>query len=165
MTAQDLIDAAELHRLNGQLWMALPIWEQVAKEFPDSAESAYAKVQIKKHAHEKRGVIVQAWRGQRPLGEIFWVYYVMLQGGLIALAWFISMLASSKIQAFVYLTFSLTIFVLGFPYLIWVYFSLWRCSANSSAGLRFVTRAFVVLVVWLPLGFLAYSLIFSAPRG
>ena len=160
MTAQDLIDAAELHRVEGKFWMAQPIWEQVTKEFPESVESAYAKAPLEKHVSKRSGVISQAWRGQRPLGEIFWIYYVFVPGGLRFIFWLLSLLEPSRTIGLISLVLYSIILVLVIPYSIWVYFSLWRCSVNASAGFRFIVRGLVIFTAWLPMAVIAYSLIF-----
>ncbi len=49
MKAQDLIDQAELHKLNNELSESIELWQQVVDKYPGTDQSAYAVDQLKKH--------------------------------------------------------------------------------------------------------------------
>ena len=69
MSAQQLMDAAELHRLNGKLWKSILLWEDIVHNFPNSEQARYAEEQLTKHAKDRGGIIREAWRGHRS-GEV-----------------------------------------------------------------------------------------------
>lgn len=65
MRAQELMDAAELHRMKGEVRKARSLWKQIVADFPDTAQGAYANDQLRQHPSEKCNVIAEAWKGQR----------------------------------------------------------------------------------------------------
>jgi hypothetical protein len=144
MQAQELMDAAELHRIKGEVWKAKPLWNRLVADFPGTSQGDYAKAQLEQHASEKRNVIVEAWKGQRELGEVFWIYHVFLIAGLYVASLFVPAFDPNARALFI-----LAVAFFWIPYQVWITLALWRCALNASRVFGLLARIYV-LVAWIP---------------
>ena len=86
--------------------------------------------------------IKDCWHGNRPLGQVFWGYYIGISFALaVAFGLIFSSLPDSlkAVFALVFVPFLLI-------YQVWALVSIWRCAKNSQRW-RTLARFWVVLVV------------------
>jgi len=128
MKAQELMDAAELHRIKGKLWKSILLWEEIVHDFPGTNQANYAQEQLEKHARERHGFIVEAWRGHMPLGEVFWIYFALPMVGIYVLLYVLHALGATSLSSALFVL----LVISWLPYQVWILVSLWRCAAKET---------------------------------
>lgn len=110
---------------------------------------------VSKFATELFDAELRAWRGERPLWKVFWVYGVVTSGVLIALyiiAFYIDRIALRQVLLLCFA-----------PYTAWILVSVWRCANNTEERIwglfaRLLTVAWACNTI-LILAFLQFNLI------
>jgi hypothetical protein len=92
-----------------------------------------------------RLIITESWKGQRPLYNVFWLYYIA--GGVViglSLGLFFEFAGLVPSLIAFPLIFGAVAFLLAWK--VWAFVSIWRCAPNSSAtAYKFLARAYIVL--------------------
>jgi hypothetical protein len=97
-------------------------------------------------------MIVEAWKGQRPLWKVFWLYYFAgavvvlgVVGGILGLA--------SLMPSIIGLWMKLFAVAFLVAWKVWALVSIWRCAGNSSgSSYKYLARGYAVLfLLILPL--------------
>jgi hypothetical protein len=84
----------------------------------------------------------EAWRGELPLGIVFWGYGL---GIYIVYIVFIGILMPVLPKSLSLV--ALAAIFLIFPYTVWILVSIWRCAKNSSPTWKSLARFYVVMAV------------------
>ena len=88
-------------------------------------------------------LIKECWRGERPLGVVFWGYYVVF--------FFTFLLSFGLLVAALPEPLRLIVVVPGvlflLPYNVWILVSIWRCARNSKPIWKVLARIWVVMVI------------------
>ena len=87
-------------------------------------------------------LIRECWKGERPLGVVFWGYYI---GFAFAYVLVLGLLVSFLPEPLKLIAIPGVLFLL--PYGIWILVSIWRCAKNSKPVWRVCARVWVVMVV------------------
>ena len=92
-------------------------------------------------------MVIESWKGQRPLYKVFWLYYVL--GAFVVIgAMLLFMQLAGLFPSPIALALILVAVAALLAWKIWALFSIWRCAPNSSASsYKFLARAYVVFFV------------------
>jgi hypothetical protein len=99
------------------------------------------------------GLIAESWRGERPLGTVFWGYYVGFYIVYFVCLGLLIAVAPEPLRLFVIIP---GVLLLG-PYGIWIIVSIWRCAANANSIAKFAARIWIVLAIIGGIGAIAAS--------
>ncbi len=100
---------------------------------------------------------LSAWRGQLPLGRVFWLYGVAISSALIAVYLFAFLADAVALRQILVLCF--------IPYTVWILVSIWRCSNNVREQFwrmlaRFLTVAWacnaILIVIFVEMNLIAH---------
>lgn len=93
-------------------------------------------------------LIKECWRGERPLGRVFWRYYVTFGFAFVAvLTILLALLVESSLPDVLKTPIMLAGAVLLLAYAIWIMVSIWRCAKLAKPIWRILARLWVILVI------------------
>ena len=90
-------------------------------------------------------LVGECWRGERPLGVVFWGYYTGFISAYATVLGLLVYFLPKPLKLFIAIPGVLFLLT----YTVWILVSIWRCAKNSKPVWRVFAR---IWVVWLVVG-------------